>query len=611
MEYRFQVNLGGIIDLLSNHTYSSPQVFVRELLQNGVDAITARSYLDPDHRGRIEIELIQAGEERGPQTGRPLLVFRDNGIGLSEEEVHLFLATIGQTSKRGDALGERADFIGQFGIGLLSCFVVSDEVIVVTRSAKDDARTFEWRGRADGTYSLSVLTEAIEPGTEVRLHCKLGSKEYFSPETLRNLAAHYGSLLPFPISFTADGQTDIINEERPPWREEFLDEQLTREAYMAYGRATFGTDFFDYIPLRSSVGGVEGVAFVLPYSPSLSSRKTHRVYLKNMLLSEKTEGLLPEWAFFVKCVVNAGDLRPTASRESFYEDEKLAATRERLGQQLRNYLIDLARENPERLKKLINLHFLSIKALAVEDEDFFRIFINWLPFETNTGMMTLTEYIKDTEVVRYVADLDQFRQTARIAAAQSLCIINAAYTYDAQLLQKLVELYPRLALSLVDSNRLTHSFEYLTLDEQDAVAEFLSIANDVLQPFRCEADIRKFSPVELPALHNLTSEAQFQRTIETTREVTDSFWSSVLDDVQAGLENESLAQLCFNYRNPVVIKTTRVRDETLLRRSIQMLYVQAVLLSHRPLNAKEMVLLNDGLLGFIEWGADAVEGWVQ
>jgi molecular chaperone HtpG len=612
MEYRFQVNLGGIIDLLSNHTYSSPQVFVRELLQNGVDAITARSYFNPGHRGRMEIELIRTGDETvGPQTAPPLLVFRDNGIGLSEEEVHLFLATIGQTSKRGDGLGERADFIGQFGIGLLSCFVVSDEVIVVTRSAKDDSRTFEWRGRADGTYSLSVLTEAIEPGTEVRLHCKHGSEEYFSPETLRNLTAHYGSLLPFPISFTADGHSEVINEERPPWREEFLDEQLTRAAYMAYGKTIFGSEFFDYIPLRSSVGDVEGVAFVLPYSPSLSSRKTHRVYLKHMLLSEKTEGLLPEWAFFVKCVVNAGDLRPTASRESFYEDEKLAATRERLGQQLRNYLIDLARENPERLKKLINLHFLSIKALAVADDDFFRIFINWLPFETNTGMMTLTEYIKDTEVVQYVADLDQFRQTARIASAQSLCIINAAYTYDAQLLQKLVELYPRLALSLVDSNRLTHSFEYLTLDEQDAVAEFLSIANDVLQPFRCEADIRKFSPVELPALHNLTSEAQFQRTIETTKEVTDSFWSSVLDDVQAGLETESLAQLCFNYRNPVVHKTTRVRDETLLRRSIQMLYVQAVLLSHRPLNSKEMILLNDGLLGFIEWGADAVEGWVQ
>ena len=68
---------------------------------------------------------------------------------------------------------------------------------------------------------------------------------------------------------------------------------------------------------------MDGVAFVLPYTPNLAAKRTHRVYLKNMLLSEEADDLLPEWAFFVKAVVNVNDLRPTASRESFYEDEKL------------------------------------------------------------------------------------------------------------------------------------------------------------------------------------------------------------------------------------------------------------------------------------------------
>ncbi|MDX6612386.1 MAG: molecular chaperone HtpG [Blastocatellia bacterium] len=604
MDYRFQVNLGGIIDLLSRHTYSTPQVFIRELLQNGADAITARQHLDSEYRGGMEIRLSPGGDT-------PLLIFRDNGIGLNEDEIHLFLATIGQTSKREEGPLERTDFIGQFGIGLLSCFVVSDEVIVITRSAKGAAGAIEWRGRADGTYSLSLSAEPMEPGTEVRLHCKAGSEEYFQPETVKRLAAHYGGLLRFPIKFTGSDGTVPLNEEQPPWKETFLDPDLERAAFLSYGRSMFGTQFFDYIQLRSNVGDVQGVAFVLPFSPSLATRKTHRVYLKNMLLSEQTEGLLPEWAFFVKCVVNANDLRPTASREAFYEDETLAATRETLGQQLRHYLIDLARDNPQRLQKLINLHFLSIKALAVADEDFFRIFMNWLPFETNLGTMTLTEYIKDNAVVRYVADLDQFRQTARIAAAQSLCIINAAYTYDADLLHKLVEMFPRLALFQVDGTRLTHNFEYLTLAEQDDAAEFMETAAEVLLPFQCGVEIRTFAPAELPALYSLSSEATLKRTIEATQEVTDSFWSSVLDDVSAGLEGEPLAQLCFNYRNPVVYKTTRIRDQTLLRRSIQMLYVQSILLSHRPLNAKEMGLLNEGLLGFIEWGADALEGWVQ
>jgi molecular chaperone HtpG len=315
MEYRFQVNLGGIIDLLSNHTYSSPEVYIRELLQNGVDAIVARKILQPGHQGEMHIELPTQNPDQGP-----VLLFNDNGIGLTEDEIHLFLATIGQTSKRDEWL-QRTDFIGQFGVGLLSCFMVSDEVIVVTRSAKEDANTIEWRGRADGTYSLTILDTEMEPGTEVRLHCKAGSEEYFLPDTLRRLAFHYGSLLPFPIRFSDDFGTTRLNEETPPWKQDFAAPEFERDAYLEYGRNAFALDFFDYIPLRSAIGDVSGVAFVLPFSPNLSARKTHRVYLKNMLLSEQAEGLLPDWAFFVKCVVNANNLRPTASREAFYEDD--------------------------------------------------------------------------------------------------------------------------------------------------------------------------------------------------------------------------------------------------------------------------------------------------
>ena len=606
MEYRFQVNLGGIIDLLSNHTYSSPNVFIRELLQNGVDAIVARNQSQPEHQGEMLIELPTQNADDGP-----VLIFSDNGIGLTEEEIHLFLATIGQTSKRDEWLQQRTDFIGQFGVGLLSCFMVSDEVIVVTRSAKEEAETIEWRGRADGTYSLTILERKMAPGTEVRLHCKAGSEEYFLPDKLRKLAFHYGSLLPFPIKFSDSTGTTLINEETPPWKQSFAAPEFERDAFLEYGRAAFALEFFDYIPLRSPIGDVQGVAFVLPFSPSLSMRKTHRVYLKNMLLSEQTEGLLPDWAFFVKCVVNANNLRPTASRESFYEDETLSATRAALGQQLRGYLIDLSTENPARLRKLIQLHHLSIKALAVDDEEFFRIVVNWLPFETNMGTMTLTEYMKDHEVVRYMVNLDQFRQTARIAAAQSMCVINAGYVYDAALIQKLEDVFPLFPLLMIDSSSLTHSFEYLTLAEQDEVSAFVELANKVLEPFKCYVEVRRFAPDELPALHIAGSDVEFKRSIELTKEVTDSFWSSLLDEVGEGLDEDALAQLCFNYRNPVVYKITRMRDEDLLRLSVQMLYVQAILLSHRPLNAKEMALLNEGLLRFIEWGADAMEGWIQ
>ena len=114
-EQQFQVDLRGIIDLLSDHLYSGPEVYLRELLQNAVDALVAREKSDIGFIAKessIQIEVVTPSEESEP----PTLIITDRGVGLTEAEVHSFLATIGQSSKRELS---REDFIGQFGIGLL------------------------------------------------------------------------------------------------------------------------------------------------------------------------------------------------------------------------------------------------------------------------------------------------------------------------------------------------------------------------------------------------------------------------------------------------------------------------------------------------------------
>ena len=121
----FQVNLKGMIALLSEHIYSNPNTFVRELLQNCVDAITALRNIDENYAGRI---------------------------GLKEEEVYRFLTVIGESSKRDTP--DADDFIGRFGIGLLSCFVVTDEIKVESRSAMG-GQAVCWCGKVDGTYELT------------------------------------------------------------------------------------------------------------------------------------------------------------------------------------------------------------------------------------------------------------------------------------------------------------------------------------------------------------------------------------------------------------------------------------------------------------------------
>ena len=142
----FQVDLHGVVDLLARHLYSSPRVYLRELLQNGVDALTARRLLPgmAAAEGGGRILLTPCADSS--------LEVRDNGVGLTGAEAVELLATIGRSSKRDADLGAgREEFLGQFGIGLLSAFMVAEAIELVSRSARQpDAAPVRWLGHADG-----------------------------------------------------------------------------------------------------------------------------------------------------------------------------------------------------------------------------------------------------------------------------------------------------------------------------------------------------------------------------------------------------------------------------------------------------------------------------
>ena len=195
--YHFQVNLGGMLDVLSNHLYKRPDVFLRELLQNGIDAITLRTSKQANWKdGAITIDVEE----------NRVISFSDNGAGLTEDEIHQFLAVIGQSSKTELKNGELpTDYIGHFGIGLLSCFMVSEDIVVMTRSV-DDSLAYRWCGYADGTYTLEIVDDALPIGTTVSLRAKSGAESYFTRTRVEELVRYYGLALPVPICFAGKSQ---------------------------------------------------------------------------------------------------------------------------------------------------------------------------------------------------------------------------------------------------------------------------------------------------------------------------------------------------------------------------------------------------------------------
>lgn len=592
----FQVDLHGVVDLLSNHLYSSQDVFVRELLQNSVDAVAARAALEPTYSGRILIELIGSG-------AGATLVVDDDGIGLTEAEVHEFLATIGRTSKRGTSLSELVDFIGQFGVGLLACFMVSDEIVVQTRSVRPGSSAFEWRGSAEGTYTLSEIRTERGPGMTLYLRSRPGTEGIFQPHHMKQLIRHYGGLLPVPISFKAGGPEELLTSPALPWETKGLSYQESREHVLRMGERLFGERFADYIPVEAPAGALSGIGFVLGHRAAPNSPRRHRAYLKRMLLTERADNLLPNWAYFVRCLVNAESLRPTASREAFYEDATLALVRDQLGEAIRDWIVRLAEEEPSRLDRFVSIHFEALKALATVDDDFFRIIIDVLPFETNEGVMSIGRLRRDEETIRYTPDRDTFRQIGPIARAQGLRLVDAGYSYDDDLLARLPLLAPPTKVDRVDGLWLANRFSEPTLEDRSEFATVLRQGDLALQEFHTDVVLRRFEPAHVAALHCLSSEGAFLRSVEQAREVSDQLFSSVLDGLaDQGPASGRRAQLVLNLDNPITRTLSRVDEPEKLRNAIHLLYAQSLLSAHRALTEKEVDLLNQSTRRLLEWG---------
>ncbi|MBF9067129.1 HSP90 family protein [Streptacidiphilus fuscans] len=605
--HTFQVDLRGLVDLLSHHLYSSPRVYLRELMQNAVDAITARRVLDGSAPARITIRTGLSGGG---------ISVEDSGVGLTESDVHSFLATIGRSSKRNangdlDLTAARGDFIGQFGIGLLACFVVADEITVVTRSAKEPgAPAVEWRGRSDGTYSIRTLPAGAvaQPGTTVTLTPRADGSEWLEPRSVLQLARHFGSLLRYQVQVVdRHGDVNQVNDTPPVWERTYRSPLARREALAAYGKAVFDFVPLDTIDLDIPLVGLKGVAFVLPTPAHPTRRSGNRVHLKGMLLSDQATELVPDWAFFVACVVDTTGLRPTASREALYEDETLAAVRDAIGERVRQWLTGLAAQDLATLRQFLDVHHLAVKALARHDDQLLALLLPWLPFETTDGRVSLDEFARTHPVVLVTQTVEEFRQVAPIAAAAGLGVVNGGYVYDRELVHQLPQVRPGVSVADLDPETVTAHLDGVDPAAELAAAPFLARARAVADRLETDVALRAFQPVGVPAMLVDNREARHERRRAELSAGADDLWAGILGSLSS---SEPRAQLILNYLNPLIRELSELAatvDPQLSETAVEALYGQALLLSRRPLRPSDHALLNRSFLGLLEFATQAAD----
>jgi molecular chaperone HtpG len=486
---RFQVDLRGLVDVLAHHLYSTREVFVREFLQNAVDALAARRIAEPDFQGLIAVEV-------DPQAGTMTVI--DDGIGLTVADVRDALAKIGASTKRG-APGQGArDYIGQFGIGVLSAFLVCDELVVLSRHAAGDSPSLEWRAFSDGTYALRTLETRLEPGTRVVIRFKADAAEYADEGIIDAAVRKYASMLPDRIDVRRGKLSYSIGME-PPWtRDPTSDDD--RAALLDEARWTIGADAVDTFPIRDDSLGLRGTGYVLRATPPATEGHRHRIYVKGMFVTDSPGRLVPEWGVFARCVLDSDTLKPTASREGLREDGVFDKTRGGIARAMMAYLRGLRKKSPERLAALLAAHDLALRRAAVEDDEFFDAIIDMMSFDTSLGERPFGALRGEHTIIRIAATHDQYRLLAPLAGAQGLLIFNGGYTYHAELLDKAARRITGLTQEPVDPLELLNRLGNLTPEDRRRFEPVHGVFQEELNELGCRVRMACFEPADTAAV---------------------------------------------------------------------------------------------------------------
>ncbi|WLP90661.1 molecular chaperone HtpG [Gordonia sp. NB41Y] len=428
----FQAETRQLLDLMVHSIYSNKDSFLRELISNASDALDKlrlESLLDKDldvdtSDLHITLDTETDGDAR-------TLVVRDNGIGMSREDVVDLIGTVAKsgTAELRKKLAEAKDsstteeLIGQFGIGFYSTFMVADTVTLITRKAGEQTGT-RWSSTGDGTYTIADVDDAPQ-GTSVILTLKPVDTEnhlhdYTDPATLRSLVKKYSDFIGWPIRMDVEKttttpaeeeggepttvttvETETVNSMKALWarsRDEVSDEEY-EEFYRHVGHA------WDK-PLETITLKAEGtfeyqaLLFIPTQAPFDLFMREHNsgihLYVKRVFIMDDCEELMPEYLRFVKGVVDAADLSLNVSREILQQDRQIRAIRRRLTKKVISTITEMRGSRAEDYQTFWSTFGRVFKEGLVNDFDNRDAVLKASSFsstQSETDLVTLADYV--------------------------------------------------------------------------------------------------------------------------------------------------------------------------------------------------------------------------
>ena len=421
-EKQFKAESKRLLDLMINSIYTNKEIFLRELISNASDALDKRYYNSMTQK-KETVEKDKLNIKISVDKENKILTIEDNGCGMNKEELENNLGTIAKSGslafKEAQEKQDDVEIIGQFGVGFYSCFMVSSDVTVISKSL-DDEQAYKWHSKGVEGYTIEPC-EKDEIGTKIILKIKDDTEDekysrYLEEFVIKNLVKKYSDYIRYPILMDVEHEklkegskdeyekvkeTETLNSMIPLWKKK--KSEIKQEEYDSFYTSKFSDFSKPQKVIHTQAEGTfsyNALLFIpshLPYDfYTKEYEKGLQLYSNGVLIMEKCAELLPDYFGFVKGLVDSPDLSLNISREMLQHDRQLKTLAKNIEKKINAELTKMLNSDRDEYIKFFNNFGSQLKYGAYDnygmDKDKLKDLLMFYS-STDKKLTTLKEYV--------------------------------------------------------------------------------------------------------------------------------------------------------------------------------------------------------------------------
>lgn len=516
----FETDIKRLLNLIIGSVYSNQDVFLRELVSNASDAIDKVRILKTSaSEGDSEEYFIQIrGEPKiSGEIEFPMIHILDNGVGMDDNDLINNLSTIAHSGTNDFVQNletkNTEDFIGQFGVGFFSAFLVASEIEIVTRKWNTD-KTFKWHSDGLGTYTIEEVpnsTLEIPHGTHIKLFVKRDSEKYVKEEELRRILKKHSQFISYPIKLWVEKEKEVVEDEenevndeenevvveevekkkikynewdkvnceKPLWYKE--PSEITDDEYKTLYKSISKHAFHDPVYWkhfkaegRHDFQGIFFFSNMFGRQMESDGKSEIKLYVKKVLIMDDcSKEIVPEWCGFITGIVDSNDIPLNISREMLQRNEYMDSMKRYIRKQVLK-MIDEFSKNREIYIPFYSQHSRYLKWGIANGENSLAEYLLWRHSHDDETMISFDEYIEkhvqenqkeiffmsgdSIEDIKKSIFMEQFLE-------KNVCVLFFTESIDVFMIQRIPK-YKDLTIVNITKQFESKLFENMTTDEK-------------------------------------------------------------------------------------------------------------------------------------------------